>query len=284
MPPRVTKQKPAGTPPAVGSVLGRAAPIGFTDDEGIKVLLYGRSGTGKTTLWATFPDPILCVVCSGGNKPGELRSINTPANRDRILAVTLGRSDELREIISDPAVGNFKTLVLDHASGLQDLTLKEVLGLDELPAQRSWGLASQQQYGQSTLMCKELLRGLLGFDGNVVIIAQEREFNVESGSELITPTVGAGLTPSLTGWLNTAVDYICQTFIRQKEEVKETAVGNKVMKTKVAVPGVEYCLRTGPHAVYQTKFRVPRGSGDLPEVIVNPDYSKIMGLINGSRK
>lgn len=288
MPPTVTKQSPKPILAGKPSVIDRIAPIGFDEDDGIKVLLYGRSGTGKTSLASTFPGPILWVICSGSDKPGELRSIDTPEHRARVKQVVLHHSSELRDLVEyvdeSSDSGKFNTVVLDHATGFQDLVLKEILGLDELPPQKAWGLASQQQYGQCTLQCKELLRALLSLSCNVVIVAQEREFNTDNESDLITPYVGAGLTPSLAGWLNTAVEYICQTFIRQKMETKKTTVGqgaqSKTIETQVVGKGVEYCTRTGPHSTFTTKFRVPRGT-PLPDTLVDADYMKIMGLIRG---
>ncbi len=228
------------------------------------------------------------MICSGGNRPGELRSINTPEYRETIKQVSLHSAEEMKELVEyQQEEGIFKTLILDHATGFQDQVLKELLGLDEIPVQKGWGLASQQQYGQLTQQVKEYLRALLSLDCNVVIIAQEREFNTDSESDLISPFVGAGLTPSLTGWLNTAVDYICQTYIRQKEEVKKTTLHQgkksitKEIRTKVKGQ-VEFCLRTAPDPVYTTKFRIPKGqSGNFPNEIVDPSYEKIAQLIKG---
>lgn len=285
--PSISKTKPgAEKRSAAADVISRIAPIGFDDGDGIKILLYGRSGTGKSTLWSTFPKPILSVICSGSDKPGETRSIDTPENRKTIRQVALRSSEELSAIIGHVREDDsYETVVLDHASGLQDLTLKDILGLDEIPVQKSWGMATQQEYGQCTLQCKTMMRDMLSLRQNVVIVAQEREFENEGASDFILPSVGAGLTPSLAGWLNTAVDYVCRTYIRQKEvekEVVEMRKGKtvKVLK-KVKVPGVEYCLHTAPHPVFMTKFRVPRGT-PLPEQIVDPDYAKIRALISGA--
>jgi len=226
------------------------------------------------------------VICSGGSKPGELRSLDTPENRGQISQVVLNESKELLEIVGYvSSSGQFKTVVLDHATGFQDLVLKEILGLEEIPAQKTWGLASQQQYGQLALQCKEFLRALLGLSSHVVIVAQEREFNTEGTSDLILPSVGSGLTPSLTGWLNTAVDYICQTYIRLKTVQKQTTVGvgklaKTISTTQVVAGEVEYCLRTAPDPVFTTKFRLPKGR-TLPTEIVDPDFSKIYELIRG---
>lgn len=250
----------------------------------LRVLVYGQSGTGKTTFWATFPGPILALICSGGNKPGELRSIDTPENRKkvtpRIVDSVAGLRDELRR------AGDFATVVLDHASGLQDLTLKEILGMTgDLPAQKSWGLATQQQYGQSTLQCKELLREMLNLPANIVIVAQERVFGGRDEGldpEIIRPMVGAAVTPSLLGWLNPACDYVVQAFKRPKLRKTVSEVAGKKIESLERERGAEYCLRTEPHETFMTKFRLPRGR-ELPDAIVNPTYDKLVRIIRGEK-
>lgn len=145
------------------------------------------------------------------------------------------------------------------------------------------GLASQQQYGQMAQQCKEAFRSLLNLPGHVIIVAQQRTFGgSEDGtsSDILKPTVGAGLTPSLTGWLNSGVDYLVQTFKRPKMETSSVRVGTKDVITTKRGKGIEYCLRTEPHETFQTKFRIPKGR-PLPECIVDPSYDKLMKLIKG---
>lgn len=283
--PKVTKQHVRRTPVTkAGNVVDRIKPIGFNPEDPIKINLYGQSGTGKTTLWATFPKPILAIICSGASRPGETRSIDTKEYRKTISQVVLNESNELQGLVDyQKSEGKYATVVLDHASGLQDLILREVVGLAEIPVQKSWGMASREQYGQIANQMKERFRSLLDLSCNIVIVAQEREFEVESVTDLIMPHVAGALMPSVAGWLHPAVDYICQTFLRAKTETKEVNVGNKKVKTKERVEGqVEYCLRTAPHDVFTTKFRVPKGT-PLPEVIVNADFDKIMELIQGEQ-
>jgi hypothetical protein len=259
----------------------------------IRLLLYGQSGTGKTTLWSTFPGPTLALICSGGNKPGELRSIRTPENIEKITPLVVTSSKELDQYLrggkgTQIDATKYATVVLDHVSGLQDLILKEILGLDEAPVMKSWGLASQQQYGQVVQQCMEHLRTMLSLPGNVVVVAQERVFGGrEDGmdSEIITPTIGASVYPSLARWLNPACDYVVQMFKRPRMKVVKRIVGkgtkNEVVReSKVRDRGVEYCARTEPHEVYLTKFRVPKGQA-LPVVITDPDYEKLMAVIRG---
>lgn len=257
--------------------------------DSLRVLVYGESGTGKTTFWATFPGPILTLLCSGGNKPGELLSIDTPEYRKKVRPVVIQSSEQFRSEMA--GAQDYATVVLDHASGYADLLIKELLGLDQIPVGKSriaakgesWSLVSQQQYGQMAIMAKESFRELLNLPGNVVIVAQQRTFGGKDEGvdpDLIKPTVGAALTPSLTGWLNPACDYVVQTFKRPRMTTKTVTVGDKSIQTQSRGKGVEYCLRTEPHDVYMTKFRRPKG-GDLPECIVDPTYDKLLKTIKG---
>jgi hypothetical protein len=293
-PPRLTSQ--ASRPSAVS----RISPIGFDPSEGIKILLYGMSGTGKTTIAGTFPAPILWIVCSGTTGADELRSIDDEEHRKSVRKVVLYDSSEMREITDHvrelEAQGDqatpYRTVVLDHASGFQDLILKEILGLDEIPVQKTWGMASRQQYGQLGVQFKQYLFPLLSCKANVVIIAQERRDNPRSSddeddeapvaveSDVMVNTVGAGLTPTASKWLNHAVSYIGQTYKRDREEVRKIEVGNTVEEIRVRTGKVDYMLRTGPHSVYATKFRVPLGR-PLPSSIHNPTYAKILAVIQG---
>lgn len=262
---------------------------GWDTTEWMKILFYGKSGTGKTTLASTFPGdeehPILWLICSGGDKPGELKSIKTSENMKRILPKVIPTPEMMWAEMED--MSQHWTVVLDHATGLQDIVLASLLGVEMLPAQKGWGLASQQTWGQCSAQSKEILRKLLSHEGHVVIIAQERETKAEGDSDILLPTVGAGLTPSLAAWLNTAVDYICQTRIKEREEEVNTTIGvgtkaKQITTTRKVKDKVDYCLRTAPHPVYITKFRIPRGT-ELPPEITDPSYEKIQALIDAAQ-
>lgn len=256
--------------------------------EVIRMLLYGESGSGKTTFWATFPGPILVLLCSGGNRPGELKSINTPEYRAKITPRVINTMSDIRSHLAD--VINYVTVVLDHASGLLDLLLKEQLGLSEIPVQKTFGMASREQYGTVGIQCKEILRALLNLPRNVVIVAQQRTFGGKDDGfdpEIIKPTVGASLTPSVVGWLNPAVDYICQMYkrpivVREMVEVVKGQGPTEMIRRATGPNGekVEYCLRCEAHDTFTTKFRLPRGKR-IPDAIVDPNYDKLLKLIRG---
>lgn len=293
MPPKIqtvsAKTSSQKVPLKGGGVWDDVVPLSdlFAEDSGIKIMLYGESGSGKTTLWATFPAPILSVVYSSSQEPGELRSVNTPENRERIFQKIAKSSDDLVTLCADAVKRGFKTVVVDHVTGFQDKVLEEILGRP-LPEQKGWGLATQQDYGQCTLQCKAKLRALLDLPINAVIIGQERQNEKPEDSELIQPKAGVATTPSLAGWLNSSVDYIANTFVRPKTrqrtvEVvkgKPTTITEAVLAKDGRTPMVEYGLRVSPNAACMTKFRVPKGA-NLPPVILDPSYEKIMAVIRG---
>lgn len=281
--PKVEKQS-LHRPVKTGSVLDRIMSIDDDLDDFLKLNLYGKSGSGKTRTWSTFPGPILAIIRSGGNKAGELKSVKTE-NRSKIKKVTLTSSQDLLVLAEYAEEHKFKTVVIDHISGLQDLILGEITGIANIPEQKSWGLATMQQYGQCTAQAKELLSKVLNLPCHVVLVAGERVFGgKEDGgdAELIQPFVASAVTPSLVTWVNHACDYICQNYIRPKMVVREIKVNGKIKRRTEKVPGEqEYCLRTAPTEVYMAKFRQPKDTS--PKVIVDPSFDKIMQAVRGGR-
>jgi hypothetical protein len=273
--PKVTKQSMRGKKMATG-VMGLVTPVGEMPTTGIKMCLYGRGKTGKTSLACTFPKPLLLVGTEDGTK-----SVRSFKGVDFLRLTESSQVDEVAAAVGD----SYKSLVLDTAGGLQDMILKEILGLEDTPIEKSWGMAVREQWQSCGVQTKERLRRLLDLADssgvNVLIIAHERNFNDEGGSELIFPTVGAALTPSTAGWLNGACDYLCQTFLREQTTVKQVKVAGKEGATMTTRTGkVEYVLRVGPHPIYMTGFRRVHVDGEvMPDVIIDPSYDKILSLI-----
>lgn len=278
-PAKLVPAKKAGS--SKTGLLEQAGTLEFPEGLGLKIALYGRSGSGKTTLASTFPGQILYLTCDGGaNTLGELRSVFTPTNVKKIKRFNMTESVQLRQFAEELESSDlFSTVVLDTATSYQHLILRELLELDELPPQLSWGIASQQQWGQCSLQTLENLRYILNTNKNVVIIAQEREFEpmMDSGSgTAVMPYIGPAMTPKAVGWLNAAVDYLGQTFIRKEVKAVVTKMAGKETVTQKETGKFEYCLRVGPHDMFTTKFRLPNATVDC---IVSPTYEKIMEMI-----
>ena len=274
--PPAAQKKPSPTTPTAKTegVWGRVVPVTEHDSGGIHVSLYGRSKTGKTRFICTFPKPILIIGAEDGTK-----SIQGLKGIDFIRIRTTA---EFEELVPGIIERGYATAALDTASAFADVVLEEVTGR-ETPQQNAWGAYTREEYMAQAKRMKPLLKMLLDLPCNVVITAHEKNLTAEEGhQELMVPSVGSALGKSTVGWLNGAVDYICQTFIRQKMQETTFEINGEKQTTMEIVPGAkpEFCLRCGPHPVYQTGFRLTPGF-ELPEVIVDPDYAQVMQIING---
>jgi hypothetical protein len=260
------------------SAASRIISLNELPDQGIKLCVYGKSGTGKTRLVGSFAKlgPMLHMICSS-NGTNEARSIKGTPNVD---CVEIQKPQDLLDLINLAKDSKYKTLALDHVTGFSDCVLADILGVDKVPEQGSWGMAKREQYAQLGLQVKTYLRDLLDLPLNIIIVGQERAFDLEEeAGEVLMPYVSVSATPAVAGWIAPAVDYMCQTFKRDQVKVTSKKMGDKIIESKERTGKREFCLRVGPDSTYITKFRVPPGT-DLPDVIVDPNYEKIEHLIN----
>lgn len=248
------------------SVIDRIAPIGDVDTP-MSALLYGRSGTGKTAMAATFPKPLLVLDV-------REKGTETIANVPGIHLASVDKWSEMDEVYyylkENPT--KYKTIVIDQISQLQDLAMEQARRDDNLEAT---DLLPRRVWGAISGMLKNTLfayRDLVNYGINVVFIAHERTNDAdESVEDQIDPSIGPRLMPSVASSINGAVSVIGNTFIREK------FIGEGKDKTRL----VEYCLRIGPHAYYTTKVRRPREADPPPDVLVNPSYDKLLAISRG---
>lgn len=225
----------------------------------LSMLIYGRSGTGKTTFGASFPTPALLIDI-------KEKGTDSISNVEGIDVVQVETWSELEEIFWFVQKGDkYKSVILDQVSSMQDLAMAHAMAEEgkEIMSQRLWGVVSG-------LMKTWLLnyRDLVDKGINVLFIAHDRASKGESteDDDTIDPQVGARLMPSVASMLNGAVKAIGNTYVR------EVFLEDRTRK-------VEYSMRIGPHAYYTTKLRNPLGT-TLPESIVNPTYEQIMTLMS----
>lgn len=270
-------------------VLMRIQQLKDVGGEGVKLNVYGRQGTGKTRFACTFPKPLFLLGLENGT-----RSVRRGKRAEGIEYVQCFSPEEYEQVVEFvAATDKYRTLVIDTASTLQMLILEDICG-KKLPEQLSWGIVSRDQWTKCGLETKRCLR--LGLDLadqrnlNVIIIAQEREFNNKGSDDgegfdsVVTPYVGSAMMPTVTGWLNPACDYICQAFIKARVEKKRIPVPGKKGQFKereTPVPGkVDFCLRVAPHQIFTTKVRESfDDEKEFPEYIVNPTYQNYRQFI-----
>lgn len=263
----VTKKIPKK---ASESILSRAVPVAEVEDYSA-VLFYGESGTGKTTLAATYPKPLLILDL----REHGTRSIKKVKGADVVRIDTWKEYEEIFfELEKDD---HYKTIVHDQVSALQALGMDHIrkesgMEPDDTFSKRDWGQLSG-------LMQTWLLnhRNLYTLSKHIIFLAHQREFGNDddtSEDDQMAPRMGARLSPSIESFLNGAVSVIGNTFIREKWVQLDSTKPKKTREVK-------YCLRIGPHGSFRTKIRRPLEDGPVPDVLVNPTYEKIEDLSNG---
>lgn len=243
-------------------------------------VLYGRSGTGKTTLAADWPKPMLYldIKDEGTDSIADVKGIDVKEIED---------PDDLDEVIlwliRNP--GKYKTVVLDTMSQLQEMVVEDVAQEQKkkLKGKRAgdFGTLTKQDWGKVSSRLKSWIIDLRDLPMETVFIAQDRTFNFgddeSSEDEVLAPEVGPRLMPSVASVLNAAVSTIGNTFIRVRVVKKNDP---KKEGRKISVEKKEYCLRLGPSPLYVTKVRKPK-SISAPDFIVDPTYEDIQDVITG---
>lgn len=244
--------------------------------------LYGLSGTGKTTLAATYPKPILYL---------NIRDNGTDSISDveDIDVVDIDTSEELQEQIlwchKKAARGKlpYKTIVLDTMSQLQGILVEEMGETKKLKKGKragDFGTLTMQDWGSIAGDLKAVIMDVRNLPVESVFICQQRIFGLsdeeDDGLEQIDPEVGPKLMPSVKNDLNASVSVIGNTFIRiQVEKTKDPETKKKIKKVTK-----QFCLRVGPNSVYTTKIRKPKGI-EAPDYIVDPTFRKIKKIMKG---
>ena len=230
----------------------------------LKIGIYGRSGTGKTTLLGTAPKPLLVL---------DIREEGTKSIRkvpeSKVFRVK--GWDDIEDIYwyleSNP--GKYKSVGIDGVTTLQDMAKIKVAGpkVGTIVSRRVWADAAD--------LMKPWILTYRDLPMNVFFIAQDRITEGEDldDEESLSPEIGPYVMPSVAKILNGAVDIMGNTFIREVQKKVKSKSGK--IKTEDVT---EYCLRVGPHSRYVTKFRVDISEGIKvlpPPVIVNPTFDKL---------
>jgi hypothetical protein len=245
--------------------------------------IYGRSGTGKTTLASSWPKPILYLNIADNGEESIM-------DVEDVDVVDITSSEELKEQIlwlAKKAARNkliYKTVILDTMTQLQGLLVREIVAKEKINTKKKrpgdFGTLTRQHWGAIAGDLIEAIMDIRGLPVNSVFIAQERVFNVgdeeDDGANALAPEVGTKLMPSVNKDLCASVNIVANTFIKIK------VIKEKDPETKKPVRRVEtqFCLRLGPNEVYTTKIRKPKGI-EAPDYIVDPTFRKIMKIVKG---
>ena len=292
-PPRATAQ-----PAPNGSILSTAVPVTSLREERVKVCVYGRNRSGKTTLASMFPKPLLFVSC----EPAHCGGVQSVAN---VEGVTLIRVED-RPLPTDPpgalcgrkkveAIGAelasdryYRTVVLKTATSLQDVILEEMKR--ETPGLPLSGRGSKDTFQLRASRLFEAMAPFLDLRHcHVVILAQEKDHNPPQDEKtgfpdmraklLQTMQQGSFMAPSLGAAnaqrLQDACGYVIQIY--EDEVTQEMVIPMHSPDGTPATPVVQ-CVGTGKHARHlRLKYHPNFAAGgkwqynkDMPDAITAP--------------
>lgn len=259
--------KKVSNPTRFEGITSKITPVHELEDY-FSILIYGRSGTGKTATSSTFPKPMLLLDVNE-------RGTDTIAKVPGIDVFRVEDWNEVEEVYWFLKSGSSKyaSVVIDQITQMQDLAMAHV---KKDGNKEETDILSRRDWGQISGLMKTWLfnyRDLIDEKLYVVFVAHERTNDSgDSVEDQIDPTIGARLMPSLAAAVNGAVSAIGNTFIREEY----TGQG------KDRERAVKYCMRIGPHAYYTTKIRRPVDFV-APEFIVNPTFEKIRAITRGEK-
>lgn len=265
-----------------GNLFDDAVPVGELSETGHKFLIFGQSGTGKTTLAADFPKPLLLI------RPEEVEDGSRSVRLVKGVNVThpLTDPDQLSEICEGQRqTGRYKTLVLDGIGDLQGLCVKKHMNFQDVPVKMTWGLVTQPDWNKIGIIFQEAVRDLLRltiFGTHIVLVGGDRilggKEEGEAASEVKIPKVTVALTPGSAGWLHKVCDYNVYAFVRPETKEVTKDMGGKKIKSKVSTGKQEFCLRMDTCDGWWTKFRKDKGQ-EVPMIMVDPTFAKLESLI-----
>jgi hypothetical protein len=228
------------------------------------VLLYGRSGTGKTTIAGTFPGPVIFL---------DIAEKGTSSVSDVVggKGFRVENWEDFETMYWFLRAGNhpYKTVVVDTVTMLQKFAREYIL---EQNGKEKNGVMNRSLWGQVAHLLSAWLINYRDLPMHTVFTAQDRSTDEEENAneDQVIQEVGPRLSPSVAASLTAAVKIIGNTYI--KEFVKVTSDG----KTEKIY---SFRLRIGPHALYLTKVRKAK-SIILPNSINDPTYDKLMKAIS----
>lgn len=141
---------------------------------GIKCLVYGQAGAGKTTLGATMPSPII-ISAEGG-----LLSIQD-AGLPYIEVNSMESLQEAFKYVAGPDGEQYQSVVLDSISEIGEVVLIH---------EKSINKDGRAAYGEMASQMTSIIRAFRDLPGkNVLMIAKVEKAQDENGRMLYSPSM-----------------------------------------------------------------------------------------------
>ena len=207
---------------------------------GIKILVHGQAGIGKTCLCASMPNPIIISVESGLL---SLSGMDLPA----IEVSSLEDLDEaFRWASESEEAKGFDSICLDSISEIAEIILADEKGKEKDP---------RKAYGNMQDMMMDLIRAFRDLPGKNIYMSAKQERIQDENNRLL-------FGPSMPG----------QKLAQQLPYLFDEIFAYQIVKDNNGVP--QRILLTQPDGIYQAKDR--SGKLDMWEL---PDLGEIINKI-----
>jgi len=187
------------------SILDRIEePIAYA--EKLKILIYGPSGVGKTSLYDGVKNALILDVEEGTSSLQKKKEM--AENGTKIFQ--LRSWEDLQGIFQLIQQGklSFNTIILDSVTEIQELCKERILETQDRN-RVSPETPAQQDYGVLVERMRRMLRNFRALDSNIIYIARDRHTKNEmTGEERTRPDIVGQLQDDLPG----AVDIVGYMF------------------------------------------------------------------------
>lgn len=196
----------------MAEVLEFSDPSEYSKDLPIHMAVYAKNGVGKTTFVGTAAKSGMRITLLDCSDAGAITLRKHPKEFLKIIRIKNIHHylDTMEHCIRH--ADEIDIVVADTLTGLQSLALKEVKGKRSFEMnQRKWGLV-----GSRVIECIAETRN---FPKDVIYLVQEKTKHDEDSD---TDEITVSLTPSIKGYLSSAVDWVGRMTI---EAVEREATG-----------------------------------------------------------
>ncbi len=223
------------------------------------VVIYGRSGSGKTWFGGSFPKPLLYLKIGddGGNTIKKVDGIFVHEIE------TVGKLKmALEECIKDK---KYATVFVDTFSLLVNEWKNEnIISKSKKMTQQAWG-----DLLSDTEECIRIAHKL-SLKKWVILSCHEATDAIDGMEDELLPDVRASVSKGARTYLEGMANYGIHT-IKIQKEVDNPKTGETELRVKFAA-------EIGPNPYYWTKLQVDP-SIKVPKRIINPTFDKLMQVV-----
>lgn len=232
----------------------------------ISVLVHGMSKTGKSTLAATTPKPLLYLDVEGGTRFLRMRKTYWEPLKDKppvcdgtwdVCVVMVRDYDEVRQAYDWLNSGQhwFEAVALDSVSRLQGVLLEKITNREQ---------AKMQDWGEIFRAFMGMIRDYHGLTTNPV-----KPISVCLVSESKADEAGV-LHPFVQGQSKNTLPYVVDVLAAMEIVTWTDDTTMQMYK--------QHRMTTGPSMKYETGERV---NGLIPPVLDNPTFEMMLDYVYG---